>query len=146
VINATFNNISVISWRSVLLVEDTGVTAENHRPVANYWQTLSHYVVSSTPRHELCANWFFTILRELVLQYTHGFSWMFRRLYTGVRIMVFNATFNNISGITWRSVLLMGEPGETHWPVTSHWQTLPHNVVSSILRRPPDSNSQLYWW
>ena len=26
VFNATFNNISVISWRSVLLVEETGVT------------------------------------------------------------------------------------------------------------------------
>jgi len=24
--NATFNNISIISWQSVLLVEDTGVT------------------------------------------------------------------------------------------------------------------------
>jgi len=31
VFNATFNNISVISWQSVLLVEETGVPAENHR-------------------------------------------------------------------------------------------------------------------
>jgi hypothetical protein len=31
VLNATFNNISVISWWSVLLVEETGVTGENHR-------------------------------------------------------------------------------------------------------------------
>jgi hypothetical protein len=31
--NATFNNISAISWRSVLLVEDIGVTGENPRPV-----------------------------------------------------------------------------------------------------------------
>jgi len=36
VFNATFNNISVISWRSVLLVEKTGVPGENHRPVASY--------------------------------------------------------------------------------------------------------------
>ena len=42
-VNATFNNMSVISWRSVLLVEETGVPCENHRPVA---QTLSHNVVS----------------------------------------------------------------------------------------------------
>jgi hypothetical protein len=49
VLNATFNNISVISWRSVL-VEETGVPGENHRPVANHWQTLSHNVVSSRPR------------------------------------------------------------------------------------------------
>jgi hypothetical protein len=30
VFNATFNNISVILWRSVLLVEETGVSLENH--------------------------------------------------------------------------------------------------------------------
>ena len=35
VFNATFNNISVISWRSVLLVEDIGVPGENHRPVTS---------------------------------------------------------------------------------------------------------------
>jgi hypothetical protein len=40
VFNATFNNSSVISWRSVLLVEETGVPEENHRPVVNQWQTL----------------------------------------------------------------------------------------------------------
>jgi len=36
VFNATFNNISAISWRSVLLVEETGVPGENHRPVASH--------------------------------------------------------------------------------------------------------------
>ena len=30
------NNISVISWRSVLLVEETGVSQENHRPAASH--------------------------------------------------------------------------------------------------------------
>ena len=30
VINATFNNISVISWQSVLLLEETRVPKENH--------------------------------------------------------------------------------------------------------------------
>ena len=44
VLNATFNNISVISWRSVLLVEETGGPRENHRSVASHWQTLSHNV------------------------------------------------------------------------------------------------------
>jgi hypothetical protein len=43
--NATFNNISVISWRSVLLVEETGGPGENHRPAASHWQTLSHNVI-----------------------------------------------------------------------------------------------------
>jgi hypothetical protein len=30
------NNISVISWRSVLLVEKTGVHREDHRPAASH--------------------------------------------------------------------------------------------------------------
>jgi hypothetical protein len=32
VFNATFNNISAILWQSVLLVDETGVSGENHRP------------------------------------------------------------------------------------------------------------------
>jgi hypothetical protein len=36
VVNATFNNISAISWRSVSLVEETAVPGENHRPVASH--------------------------------------------------------------------------------------------------------------
>jgi hypothetical protein len=35
VITATFNNISVISWWSVLLVEESGIPGENHRPGAS---------------------------------------------------------------------------------------------------------------
>ena len=50
VFNTTFNNISVISWRPVLLVEETGVLGENRRPVASHWLTLSHNVISSIPR------------------------------------------------------------------------------------------------
>ena len=50
VLKTAFNNISVISWRSVLLVEETRVPGENHRPIASYWQSLSHNVVSSTLR------------------------------------------------------------------------------------------------
>ena len=33
VFDTIFNNISVISWQSVLLVEETGGPGENHRPV-----------------------------------------------------------------------------------------------------------------
>jgi hypothetical protein len=36
VLNATFNNISAITWRSVLMVEETGVPRENHRPAARH--------------------------------------------------------------------------------------------------------------
>jgi len=44
VFNANFNNILVISWRSVLLVEESGGPGENHHLVASDWQTLAHNV------------------------------------------------------------------------------------------------------
>ena len=34
--NATFNNISVILWQSVLLVEETGVPGKNHQPATSH--------------------------------------------------------------------------------------------------------------
>jgi hypothetical protein len=37
VFNSTFNNISAISWRPVLVVEEAGVPGENHRPWASNW-------------------------------------------------------------------------------------------------------------
>ena len=45
VLNATFNNISAISWRSGLLVEESKVPGENHRPAAiqTYRYQKKHY-------------------------------------------------------------------------------------------------------
>ena len=59
---------------------------------------------------------FFSILVQL---YAHEIlkcqiSW------EGVRVMVFSATFINISVISWLPVLLMGETGENNQPATSH--------------------------
>ena len=41
----------------------------------------------------------------------------------GIRVVVFTATFNNISAISWRSVLLEETevPRENHWPAASQW-------------------------
>ena len=55
-VRATFNNISVISWGSVLLVEETWIPGENHQPAGSHWQTLSHNVVSSTHRLRMMKN------------------------------------------------------------------------------------------
>jgi hypothetical protein len=46
--------------------------------------------------------------------------------------MVFNATFNNISVV---AVSFIGgvnqiTPGENHWPVTGHWQTLSQALIT----------------
>ena len=43
---ATFNNISALSWRSVLLMKETGIPGENQRPVASHGQTLNIWVDS----------------------------------------------------------------------------------------------------
>jgi hypothetical protein len=39
--------------------------------------------------------------------------------FVGVRVMVFNATFNNISVISWQSALLVEETGENNRPAAS---------------------------
>jgi hypothetical protein len=85
-----------ISWRSVLLMEGTGEPAEINRPAENHWQTLSHIVV-------------------LIV-----FYW----IYTFSSKKSFNATFSNISAISWRPVLVVkeaGVPGENHRPWASNW-------------------------
>jgi hypothetical protein len=69
VLNATFNNISVISWRSVLLVEETGGPKENHWPVASHWQTLSHNVVHLA-LIEIQTQWWQTMIAWIVVNPT----------------------------------------------------------------------------
>jgi hypothetical protein len=61
--NATFKNISVILWLSVLFVKETRVSRESNWPVVSHWQTLSHNVVSSTPRNERGSNshWYWIV-------------------------------------------------------------------------------------
>jgi hypothetical protein len=51
VFNATFNNISDISWRSVLLVEETGIPQEKTTNLPQVTDKLYHIMlISSTPR------------------------------------------------------------------------------------------------
>jgi hypothetical protein len=45
VFNATFNNMSVISWRSVLLVEETVVPGENLSQVTDELYHIMLYLV-----------------------------------------------------------------------------------------------------
>ena len=80
VFNATFNNISVMLWWSVLLVEETRVSGENHWSVISHCQNLSHNVVSSTPRHEQGLNsqryneweWLLFNAKWAIFQLYHG--------------------------------------------------------------------------
>ena len=62
-----------------------------------------------------------------------------------VRVIVFTATLNNISMISWWLVLLAeetGVPGENRRPFVSKIETVSHNVVSSTPHHEQDSNSQ----
>jgi hypothetical protein len=49
VFNTTFNNISVISWQSVLLVEETGGPGENHyaslNPAHGEVYSIQHFMI-----------------------------------------------------------------------------------------------------
>ena len=52
VFNATFSNISAMSWRPVLVVEEAGVPGQNHRPWTSNWLRLSLEAVSRV--HPFC--------------------------------------------------------------------------------------------
>ena len=73
VLNATFNNITVIWWRSVLLVEETGVPRENHRPAASHWQIWSDNIVlltlSGSRTHNISSDskWTGTIYKFIII-------------------------------------------------------------------------------
>jgi len=62
----------------------------------------------------------------------------FPKLTKGV--LLFDATFNNISVISWQSVLFVEETGENRQPAISHWQTISHNVVHLVLSRSRTHN------
>jgi hypothetical protein len=49
-----------------------------------------------------------------------------------VRVMLFNATFYNISVASWLSVSLVEETGENRRAVASHRQTSLHDVEEDI--------------
>jgi hypothetical protein len=46
-----FNNILVTSWHSVLMMDETDVSGENHRPAASHRQIVLHKVASRAPHH-----------------------------------------------------------------------------------------------
>ena len=63
---------------------------------------------------KLISNRFWIQLPGQSSQYRKQSYVMYIYMCIGLRFMVFNATFNNISVISWRSVLLVEETGENH--------------------------------
>ena len=72
----------------------------------------------------------FIFLEQLYLNVIHFSQSPVFSLFLFVCLMMFNATFNNISVKSWQSVLLVEETGKIE---KSHWQTLSHNVVHLAL-------------
>jgi hypothetical protein len=132
VFNVTFNNISVITWRSVLLVFIKSAYFFNQKrrfsfiksariiflsKARSYLQFTctssacqSLNVAPCSPRGDgsRIVEGGFSMLFVLFCSFCL-FSFVF--VYLFVCLMVFNVTFNNISVITWRSVLLVEETG-----------------------------------
>ena len=59
---------------------------------------------------DYCLNLFFIMQNSMMIKITNGLLWF----------MVFNATFNNISVISWWLVEKTRVPGENQRPVPSH--------------------------
>ena len=99
---------------------------------------MTHFIISGYTRQDFEHTIYHTRdehanhCTTIVLHLKHNY--VMNKTYFRAWVMVFNATVNNIPGISWRSVLLVeetGVPGETPHPVASHRRTLSHNVASS---------------
>jgi hypothetical protein len=55
-LSASFNNISIIMWRSDLLLGETGVPGKHHGTASSFRQNLSYNVASSKPHDEQDTN------------------------------------------------------------------------------------------
>ena len=101
--------------------------------ISTYTVTTSSLMLFKLDSLMRCTIWY--DISNKVFSTTYHRSWFFVCLFVfigGGGVMVFNATFNNISVILRWSVLLLEEtelPWDNTWPAASHWQTLSHNVV-----------------
>ena len=98
VFNATFNNMSVISWLSVLLVEETGGPRKNHRPVVSHWQTLAHNVVNlaliEIRTHNISGNKI-TDIGQWYSIALHSFLYFYQILTTLVKLNIMSEVEHN---------------------------------------------------
>ena len=110
---------------------------------ANYW--LIFIIIYNDYMHKIEVKHFNIFLIWHSSKYIQGVSDLF--MSQGLWVMVFNATFNNLSAISWWSVLLVEEirvPGENHWSVTSHWQI--YHIMLYRVHLEWNFNSQPWWY
>jgi hypothetical protein len=91
----------------------------NPNPIASWWY-LHYRLVRDLGLHRSVYYIFFTTVQYCIFKLMDA---IITPIWLEVRVVVFNVTFNNISIISWRSILLVDEtgiPGEKHRPVASH--------------------------
>ena len=131
----TFNNISVISWRSVLLVEKTGGPGENNWPLESHWQTLSHNVVH------------LPLIGIQIHNISGDMYWLHKSIWSRPQqplgLCVLNATLNNLM---WNSALLVDD-AEKIYNMQQVTDKL-HHIKFYQLHLTMDRNehSQCQWW
>ena len=84
VFNAIFNNVSVISWRSVLLMEETRVPGENHR----HWQTLwwRKPIVTKYSNTKYSVHHSVKLVLKYTVELVQSNTWVFRHPVTSKNI------------------------------------------------------------
>ena len=139
--------IIIFSLKLTLSISWHFLRASPHLPILWYAAALSIWnhihCISFRLSTADTPSWKTKVVRTLSMVYNNTETYLFWLVWL---FIVFNDTCNNISFISWRSVLLVEETGEHHWHVVSYWQTLSHNVVWSTPSHEWGSNSQLLWW
>jgi hypothetical protein len=77
----------LISWWSLLLMEETGGPGENHRPVVSLWQTLSHNVVHLALIFDMFTNTLFltcTCIIKLLIWFDVGITFRGELIFAGL--------------------------------------------------------------
>ena len=96
VFNATFNNISVILCRSILLVEENKVPGENHRSTLCHRKTLSH-IVSSKPKRNISP---LIIPLKYMYKYLNFYNRPFAHSQFDSKIIHFYTFFSQVISLT----------------------------------------------
>ena len=108
-------------------MEETDVPREDHRPVASYWQTLSHNVVSSTSHHErgrthnFCDRYEISIPQMTIylLLFTYSFPVFYHCQYFYWIILVTRRVFYKKQELLTLREHLSSPPGLWWWPCCS---------------------------